>query len=336
MNLSAVQKNKTATPLRCPIALSRIFSRAIVVAPMLIMLAILPGCFSADESAVPDLPVTSVSYWSMPAEGPGIPAPRSIHVSSDKKIFVLDDAGRVLVFNEQGKVRKKWFMPEYEVGRPEGICQLHDGRIVVADTHYDRLVYFDQDGKVLKIQGEHGNEPGQFAYPVAVTQDATGNIYVGEYGAIGENANQRVQKFDADGNFLLQFGASGTEPGQFQRPSGLVWVDGRIYAVDAFNNRVQVFSDEGKYQGMFGESDKSGELDYPYDIARTEDGRLFVIEHKAGRVTGYSADGQMLGRFGTPGRGKNQFLTPWGMAAFSPTRLLIADTGNRRIVELNL
>ena len=53
------------------------------------------GCAEYDADEVPDLPVSSVRYWSMPAEGAKIPAPRSIHVASDQTIYVLDDAGRV-------------------------------------------------------------------------------------------------------------------------------------------------------------------------------------------------------------------------------------------------
>ncbi|MFT4637588.1 MAG: sugar lactone lactonase YvrE [Verrucomicrobiales bacterium] len=51
-------------------------------------------------------------------------------------MIVLDDAGRVLVFDRDGKVLRRWSMPDVSVGRPEGVVVLNDGRIVVGDTHY--------------------------------------------------------------------------------------------------------------------------------------------------------------------------------------------------------
>ena len=287
------------------------------------------GCESEDG---PVLVVKSVKYISMPNDGARIPAPRGMFAATDyDELYVLDNAGRVLVYNGSGEISRQWRMPESDVGRPEGVCRFHDGRVVVADTHYDRLVFFDPDGKVLKLMGEHGTGPGEFVYPVAITQDSAQNFYVGEYGD-----KNRVQKFDVEGNYILEFGTHGEGDGQFQRPSGLVWNEGLVYAVDAFNNRVQVFTDNGEFQGFFGESDNLPELDYPYDITRCPDGRLFVIEYKSGRLSGFAADGQLIGRYGTSGRGKGQLLNPWGLTAWSNSRLFIADTGNHRIVEIEL
>ena len=43
----------------------------------------------------------------------------------------------------------------------------------------------------------------------------------------------------------------------------------------------------------------------------------------------------MLGRYGRTGRGEHELRTPWGIAVDRATnRIRIADTGNRRIVEL--
>src|SRR5690606_23097846 len=143
------------------------------------------------------------------------------------------------------------------------ICILDDGRLIVADTHYHRIVTFDRDGKVLSMFGELGEGPGQFIYPVSVTRDDPGHLYVAEYGG-----NDRVQKFTSDGEWLLTMGSFGTEAGQFQRPSGIVWrandagesvsvskpaaqgsrgptEGGTLFVADAINNRVQAFADDG-------------------------------------------------------------------------------------------
>ena len=126
----------------------------------------------------------------MPPDGRKIPAPRAISVGPNNDYYVLDDAGRVLVFNKTGTLLKQWRMPEYDVGKPEGICIFKDGRIAVADTHYHQVVFFDSSGEVLSTLGAFGEDPGQFIYPVAIVQDDAENFYVCEYGG-----NDRIQKF---------------------------------------------------------------------------------------------------------------------------------------------
>ena len=293
---------------------------------MLLVPLIAAGCGAA--SAENSIDVLEVKVWSMPPDGSAIPAPRAVHVTADEELYVLDDAGRVLVFSLDGKLVRQWRMPESDVGNPEGLCLLADGRLAVADTHYHRVVFFDRKGNVVGMLGEKGEGPSQFIYPVAVTTDNSGNLYVGEYGG-----NDRVQKFDPEGRYLLEFGGFGTGPGEFQRPSGLVWHDGRVYVVDAFNNRIQVFSDEGRLLETAAETGSSAGLHYPYDIARSPSGDLFVVEYGAGRVSRFDLEGRLLGRYGSTGTGTGQFRTPWGIAAESD-RLFVADTGNRRIVEL--
>lgn len=302
--------------IRIPVSLCALF--AVLVSS---------GCSDVDETN--SLGVTAFHAYQLPADNGRITAPRAVHVGPNNEIYVLDDNGRVVVLGDEGRVIRQWRMPASDIGRPEGICFLKDGRIVVADTHYDRLVFFSPQGRVLSYQGEHGDAPGQFVYPVAVCQDEHEFIYVAEYGKA-----QRVQKFKPDGTFVCEFGTPGTEPGQFQRPSGVVWRDGKVYVVDAFNNRMQVFNDDGTFVGVV--DDKETDLQYPYDITKAPDGSMYVVEHKAGRVSHLTADGKLIGRYGSSGRTVGHFVTPWGIAFRGKSRVVVADTGNRRVVELEL
>lgn len=294
---------------------------ALLLALMLTLL--LPGC---DQSVGAQLPIADIRHHVMPPEGPMIPAPRSLTIGQKGELIVLDNAGRVLVYDRDMKLKRQWFMPEVEVGKPEGVCVLQDGRIAVADTHYHRVVFFDQQGSVLSMIGSKGTAPGNFIYPVKVIQDPSGFLYVAEYGS-----NDRVQKFTANGEFVLEFGTFGTGPQQLQRPSGIVWHEGRIYIADAINNRVQVFSDDGKFIGTLGQASS---LKFPYDIALGPRGLLHVIEYGSGRLTVMTREGEVVGRFGSAGGGAGQFATPWGLAVDERGVMYVADTGNRRIVEL--
>lgn len=299
-----------------------------LVASSILLLA---GC--SDQPAG-QLEVSKFDVWVVPRDGSRIPSPRALSTADDDTVYALDNAGRVLVYSPDGKLVQKWHMPEHDVGRPEGVIRLHDGRVAVADTHYHRVVFFHPDGTVESMIGEKGRGEGQFVYPVAIEQDPHGFIYVGEYGD-----RQRIQKFTANGEFITQFGEQGIEPGQFQRPSGIIWIDGAIYTVDAFNNRIQVFRDTGEFESVLHVTDpehpdETVALDFPYDIRATEDGRLFVVENKGSRITVLNTDGTLVGRYGDPGRGLGQFFNPWGLTVLSDGRILVADTGNHRIVEL--
>jgi iron(III) transport system ATP-binding protein len=294
----------------------------------LLLLLTLAGCGGA---RTPSLAVREVHHWPLPPDGSALPAPRSVAFTAKGECLVLDRAARVLVFDERGTPLRQWAMPDASVGKPEGICALADGRIIVCDTHYHRLVYFDANGNVLAKLGRMGTGPGEFIYPVGIAKDAQENLYVCEYGS-----NDRVQKFTREGKFLLAFGRFGTGAGEFQRPSGLAWADGKIYAADAINNRVLVFTDAGKFVGLLGAPGKPLFFDLPYGVAVGADGALYVIEYGSGKLSRVSLDGALLGTFGSPGAGERQFASPWGLAVDRKMRLWVADTGNRRMVDIQL
>ncbi len=287
----------------------------------------LTGC--DDES--PALDVKTITHHAMPLHEATVPKPRCIHVSHTGDLYVLDKAGRVLTFDRNGKLKNQWWMPKYDAGRPEGVFQLKDGRVAVADTHYNRVVIFTPDGQDHTTFGTLGREPGQFVYPIKVVEDNQGFLYVLEYGG-----NDRVQKFTAEGKFVKAFGGFDTTPGNFQRPSGMVWHDGQLFITDAGNNRVQVFTDDGEFVRVLTNGDQPLALDLPYDLALGPDGLLYIVEYGAGRVTVVKPSGELVARWGSAGGGEEQLATPWGIAVDQQNRVWIADTRNRRLVELVL
>ena len=282
---------------------------------------------------LPSLSVDEVKVWRLPIDGPKLPAPRSVATGPGDQVVVLDGAGRVLVFDRDGELRRRWSMPEVTVGRPEGVVVFDDGHIVVCDTHYHRIVTFNAEGRVVRIFGRNGRGPGEFIYPVAITKDAEEHLYIGEYGS-----NDRIQKFTREGEHLLSFGTFGTEPGQFQRPSGIVWHDGLIYVADAVNNRLQTFKEDGTFFGITSiiYRGRSVRLHLPYDLALDARGRLWVVEYGSGRILQCTPQGALLGAYGRQGAGSGQFNTPWGLTVDSRGHLRVADTGNHRLVALRI
>jgi hypothetical protein len=103
----------------------------------------------------------------------------------------------------------------------------------------------------------------------------TGNIYVADPG------NNRVLVFDGTGNFLYDFGTSGSGGGQFGVNSPTrVAVDstGDIYVVDPGNNRVQRFNDTGTFDRGFADAILTGEPS-PVEVAvNLTDDHVFVAK----------------------------------------------------------
>lgn len=268
--------------------------------------------------------------WQLPPEGPSLPTPRSLAVGRNDELAVLDTAGRVTIYNSSGTLLKQWHMLDVSVGKPEGVVILNDGRVVVCDTHYHRIVYFDGDGNWLRNFGSEGTGQSQFIFPVGICKDPSENLYICEYGG-----HDRVQKFTREGEWLGEFGSFGTGKDQFQRPSGLTWLDGKIYVTDAINHRVLIFTDGGKFVQTLGDP-KPPSFQLPYDIALGPDRILNVIEYGAGRLSRLTPEGRLVGQLGETGQGTGQFATPWGLTVDSTGRIYVADTKNRRLVALRL
>jgi DNA-binding beta-propeller fold protein YncE len=271
------------------------------------------------------LNVKEFHVWPVPPVLSVQPAPRCVCVGVSNQVYVLDTAGRVLVYGADGELRRQWSMPEVTAGKPEGVLEVAGGEVVVCDTHYHRVLVFDATGAVVRVFGRDGKGPGEFVYPVAVTRDDGGNLYIAEYGG-----NDRIQVFAPDGRYLRGFGSFGTAPGQFQRPSGIVWRAGRVYVADAFNNRVQVFGDDGQLVQVL----PTPALGFPYGISLGPDESLYVVEYGGACVTRLGLDGRLLARYGRVGRGVGEFSTPWGLDVASDGTVIVADTGNRRLVAL--
>ena len=275
------------------------------------------------------LSFTTVSSWNIPAAGQKLPGPRAITCGNNDEVIVLDDAGRILVYDPSGKLKRSWNMPDTYLGHPEGVTVFKDGKIAIADTHFARVVVFHADGTEAFRFGSRGDKPGQFYSPVGITLDAQENIYVCEYGF-----NDRVQKFTKDGKFLVSFGKSGIESGNMQRASDMVWHQGLLYLADAVNNRIQVFKDNGEFLHILKNENEDIPFYLPYDIDLGPQGNLWIIEYANCRLTKTTLSGEVLGTFGSPGTEVNQFKNPWGLGVSQDGTIYVADTANRRIIIL--
>ena len=260
--------------------------------------------------------------------------PRAMAIDAADRIYVVDMTARIQAFDPDGRWLRGWQTPDHRVGKPTGLSVTADGRILVADTHYYRLLIYSPQGKLLQtIGGTPGQKPGEFGLVTDAVEDSRGNLYIAEYGEY-----DRIQKFTPDGRFLLQWGGHGSLPGQFIRPQNMaVDAEDHIWVADACNHRIQVFDSQGKLLKHWGtQGGAAGELYYPYDLIIAPDGSILVAEFGNHRIQRFTADGRSLGCWGTNGRQKGQLHNPWALVRDREGRIHVLDTNNHRVQRVKI
>ncbi|OYP29510.1 NHL repeat-containing protein [Rhodopirellula sp. MGV] len=291
------------------------------------------GCIARSHDDEPEL------VWGRRGQSNGrFLTPRAICIDRNDNLYIVDKTGRIQVFDRDGTWLRDWRTPAIENGKPTGMTiqvgtNAEDDRLLVADTHYYRMLAYTLDGQrcpELEIGGTSGFGPGEFAFLTDVAVDQQGCIYIGEYGDA-----DRIQKFAPDGTFLLAWGSTGREPEQFLRPQGL-HVDGdTLWIADSGNHRIQRFDlsgDQPELIDIWGSSGKGpGELFYPYGVFVLENGDAVVCEYGNARVQHFDAQGNSLATWGSPGLGPGQLYDPWSLAVDSKRRMHILDSQNHRV-----
>jgi hypothetical protein len=295
-----------------------------------VVLAGAAGCRPAPAERLPEL------VWGEQGIHAGqLQKPRAIALDARDQLYLVDMLARIQVYDLDGRYLRGWRTPASVNGRPCGLSVARNGDVLVADTHYFRVLRYRPDGVLREeatLGGTSGTGPGQFGFVTDAVEDSQGNLYVGEYGA-----NDRIQKFSPQGEFLLQWGAHGEAPGQFRRPQNLV-IDreDRIWVADACNHRIQIFLADGRLAACWGgEGREAGRFYYPYDLALDGEGHVFVCEYGNHRVQKLTCDGVPLASWGREGRGPGELHNPWGLARDRRGRLHVVDSSNHRVQRVS-
>lgn len=126
-------------------------------------------------------------------------------------------------------------------------------------------------------------------------------------------------------------GEPGTKPTQFSGPTGLaVDRDGALYVVDSNNHRVQRIALNGDVIVYGKPGNGPGQLWGPQAVAVHPGGQFFFVAEQGNhRVQCFHFNGQSRGAL--PG-----FRSPSGVAFDPEGHLWVADTGNARVVRINV
>ncbi len=265
--------------------------------------------------------------------------PRAMAINQQDQLYIVDTTGRIQAFDRDGQFLHGWRTPEIYAGKPCGLTFDRDGNLLVADTHYFRMLVYTPAGELLQertIGGECGHEPGQFTFLTDVVRDTEGNYFICEYGDY-----DRVQKFSPEGEFILQWGSHGSEPGQFVQPRTLAIDEhDHVWVTDACNHRIQVFDASGaeaKLVRVWGRQGREpGQLRYPYGLALDGKGFVYVAEFGNSRVQKFTIAGEYVSHWGIPGRQEGELNKPWELAFDSQGALHVLDTYNHRVQRIRM
>ena len=109
------------------------------------------------------------------------------------------------------------------------------GNVYVVDPLTGGVHKFDAANAAVQKLGSLGSGPGQFTFPTAIGLNVgNGEFYVAEIGGLGSSTpTTRIQRFDASGAYLGEFGSLGTAEGQFGFVRGIsVDSNGNVFVAD--------------------------------------------------------------------------------------------------------
>jgi DNA-binding beta-propeller fold protein YncE len=179
----------------------------------------------------------------------GMPARNASGEIMGQEVLKLSPEGKVLMM--LGKEGVAGNGPD-TFDRPTGVAIAPDGDIFVADGHFPnkfgtaRVVKFARDGRLIKVWGRKGAEPGEF--------DEPHDIFIGGSQSrvyIADRRNSRIQVFDQDGNFIVAWT-------QFGQPSSVfVGKDDTIYVGASFPDPA---ASKGELRGIMIGNARDGSL----------------------------------------------------------------------------
>ncbi len=130
--------------------------------------------------------------------------PHGLEIDKENNIWVTDVAlHQIFKFSSDGTLLLT--LGEAEVAGNDGehfnlptdVAVSADGTFYVSDGYGNsRVIKFSKDGTYLFEWGKFGNKQGEFNIPHGIDLDKNGYVYV------ADRENNRIQKFDSEGNFI--------------------------------------------------------------------------------------------------------------------------------------
>lgn len=192
------------------------------------------------------------------------------------------------------------------------------------------LKYSATDGDVAAASaqtpfGGAGTAEGKTQRPMGVAVDSAGNVWV------VDRENNRVEKFDETGKFLMQFGKLGPGDGEFNDPRAIaISPTGTVWVSDLGNHRVQAFNSEGKFVRKI----TNASFSEPYGVATGPGGVLWVSDAGSDKLFEFNESGTFI-RYGSGSAsspsGAIELNAAVGLATDPAGNVWLVDNGYNRV-----
>lgn len=165
--------------------------------------------------------------------------------------------------------------------------------------------------------------------PAGIAVDAAGSVYVVDSG------NDRLIKFKANFDPIVETAGFGTQSGLLNRPS-FVTIDNELnlWVSDEDNRRLSRFDGQLNYvdEIPYYDSDNPLRFGFPSGIAVTDYGEMWVADWENSYITVFDNQGRferLVGDFGYSG---GQLANPEKIVIDDNDNFIVADGGNQRLV----
>ena len=166
--------------------------------------------------------------------------------------------------------------------------------------------------------------------PQALSIDLQGDIYITDTG------NNRVLKFNSNGQFIKAIGGFGWEKEQFDTPVDICATSVLdIFIADYNNQRIERYDKDLNYiASLYSDDSKSEDLQfgYPRGISISIHGELIIIDSENNRLLKINSFGNPEMSFGDFAEGKGKLDNPFQIEISSDDKIYVSDNANNTIV----
>ncbi len=292
-----------------------------------------PGSGSA-----PACPYVSAAIVGQRAESV-LRFPEAVAVDSAGDVYVADQLSYVVQkFSSSGQFLGEW--GSYGGGHGQfgpigGLATDAAGNLYVVNSAHDRIEKFNSEGQFIKDWGHKGSEPGDFDFGSSqnYTQPPGGGIAVaGEYVYVADSGNNRIERFDLNGEEPIEWGEYGNGPGDFSYPRGIAANANEVLVADDDNHRIEKFSPGGQYEESVGSGGTGpGHFGYPYGIALDAAGDVYIADDINHRIVKLDPELGPAGEWGSFGTKPGQLAFPRALASDPAGDTYVADTADDRV-----